>query len=254
MPKYHWKIQQGTDAWDEIRLGKFTASSFHTFLGNSQTKKDLLWEIVAERMFKDSDKDEYSSYAMERGKVLEAEARRLYQAIKETKVKECGFVSMDPPYENFVGCSPDGLIDEDGGLEIKSPLAKNFLQWTQPADGGREIIYIKPEYATQVQFNLLVTGRKWWDFMYYHPRGGYAIKRIYPDEEYQKKILDALTKSIRFVILQTGECNTIEQKEVKCLQNTMMLTEEPSSETKKRTAKKAPTTKAESTSTEKTTD
>lgn len=245
MPNYHWKVQQGTPEWDALRLGKFTASSFHTFLGKSQTKIDMLWEIVAERLFKDSDKENYSSFAMERGKILESEARRLYQAETETLVKECGFVEMDPPYDHFVGCSPDGLVGDDGGIEIKSPLAKNFLQWTEPADGGREVTYTKPEYYTQVQFNLLVTGRKWWDFMYYHPRGGLAIKRYFPDEEHQKKIIEALNECIRFVILETGESNLIEQKDVLCLQNTTIKTEESCSKKKTGQAKKAPNTKAE---------
>ena len=229
MPKYYWDIGQGTPEWDAIRLGKFTASSFHTFLGKSQTKTDMLWEIVAERLFKDSDKENYSSFAMERGKILETEARKLYQVTTETLVKECGFVEMEAPYNHFVGCSPDGLVEEDGGIEIKSPLAKNFLQWTSPADGGREVIYIKPEYYTQVQFNLLVTGRKWWDFMYYHPRGGLAVKRYFPDPEHQKKIIDALNECIKFVILQTGESNFIEQKDESC--NMITQTKEPCSET-----------------------
>ena len=247
MPNYCWKVQQGTPEWDALRLGKFTASSFHTFLGNSQTKKDMLWEVIAERMFKDSDKENYSSFAMERGKILESEARRLYQAENEIMVKECGFVEMDAPYNHFVGCSPDGLVGDDGGIEIKSPLAKNFLQWTKvDENGNRTVEYIKPEYYTQVQFNLLVTGRKWWDFMLYHPRGGLAGKRYVPDEEYQKKIINALNECIRFVILETGESNYLEQKDEQCLQiqNTTTKTAEPSSKKKKEPAKKAQNTKA----------
>lgn len=252
MPNYHWEIEQGSSEWDAIRLGKFTASSFHTFLGKSQTKTDMLWEIIAERMFKDSDKENYSSYAMERGKILECEARKLYQVENEVLVRECGFVDMDAPYNHFVGCSPDGLVGEDGGIEIKSPLAKNFLQWTGPADGGLEVTYIKPEYYTQVQFNLLVTGRKWWDFMYYHPRAGLAVKRYYPDPEHQQKIIDALNECIRFVILQTGESNFIEQKDEQC--HLIIKTAESSSVTKKEPTKKRQNTKAKSTSTEKNTD
>lgn len=252
MPKYYWNVEQGTPEWDALRLGKFTASSFHTFLGKSQTKTDMLWEIVAERLFKDSDKENFSTYAMERGKILETEARRLYQVTNECAVRECGFVTMDDVYEHFVGCSPDGLVGDDGGIEIKSPLAKNFLQWTEPTENGREIKYIKPEYYTQVQFNLLVTGRKWWDFMYYHPRGGLVVKRYEPDPEHQKKIIEALNECIKFVILQTGESNYIEQKDEKCL--TITQTVESSSKKKKDSAQKAQTTKANSTSAEKTTD
>lgn len=121
MPKYHPEIQQGTDAWLEKRLGKFTASDFHIMLGKSQTKIDKLWEIVAERMLGDTDQEPYSSYAMERGKILEVEARRTYAFANEILVDETGFVEPDEdnPWFSYVGCSPDGLVGEDGLIEIK---------------------------------------------------------------------------------------------------------------------------------------
>lgn len=206
MPKYHPEIQQGTDAWLEKRLGKFTASDFHIMLGKSQTKIDKLWEIVAERMLGDTDQEPYSSYAMERGKILEVEARRTYAFANEIPVDETGFVEPDEdnPWFSYVGCSPDGLVGEDGLIEIKSPLAKNFLQWTEPGENGREVKYIKPEYYTQIMFNLMVTERKWCDFCYYHPRLGLVTKRYERDEEHIAKITEALNQCIEFVKQQIG--------------------------------------------------
>lgn len=200
MPDYRYDIIQGTDEWLAERLGRFTGSEFHVFLGNSKTKEEKLWEKVAEHMFGDSDREEYSSYPMERGHVMEIEARNLYQVVTDTEVSEVGIVIADGDWQNYVACSPDGIVGDEGIIEIKSPLAKNFLGWTEKDEKyGRTVEYIKPEYKTQIQFNLLVTGRKWCDFVYYHPRGGIAIKRVERDEEYIAKITDTINECIQFI-------------------------------------------------------
>lgn len=199
MPDYRYDIEQGTDEWMAERIGRFTGSDFHVFLGSSQTKKEKLWEKVAEQMFGDSDREEYTSYAMERGHIMEEEARRLYNTVSDQEVKTVGIVLADGDWHKYVACSPDGLVGDDGIIEIKSPLAKNFLGWTKKEGGMRVVDYIKPEYKTQVQFNLLVTDRDWCDFIYYHPRGGMCIKHIERDEEHIQKIKDALTECIQFV-------------------------------------------------------
>ena len=208
MAIYHDDIMQGTDEWYNIRLKKLTASDFHVMLGKSQTKTDKLWEIIAERLTGDTDQEPFTGFAAERGKILEAEARRMYSAINETEIKETGFVEPDEgdPWHGFVGSSPDGLIGEDGGLEIKCYYAKNFLQYTEPVEGGgRVITYIKPEVKTQIQFNLMITGRKFWDLMYYHPRFPVAIQRIEPDAELQEKIGQAINECIEFIKNKTQE-------------------------------------------------
>ena len=213
MAKYHNEILQNSDEWYQIRLGKFTASDFHVMLGKSQTKTDRLWEVIAERIFKDTDQENFATFAMERGRILESEARRAYTIENEVNVDVTGFVESDDEYADFVGCSPDGLVGDDGLIEIKCPLAKNFLQWTEPTDEGRQVKYIKPEYYTQIQFNLLVTGRQWIDFCYYHPRAGLVVKRYYPDPEHIAKIKAALDECIAFVCAQTGEPNPLQPKE-----------------------------------------
>ena len=208
MSIFHDDIMQGTDEWYNIRLGKLTASDFHVMLGKSQTKTDKLWEIIAERLTGDTDQEPFTGFAAERGKILEAEARRMYSAINDCGVRETGFVEPDEdnPWYGFVGSSPDGLIGEDGGLEIKCYYAKNFLQYTEPVEGGgRVITYIKPEVKTQIQFNLMITGRKWWDLMYYHPRFPVAIQRIEPDAELQEKIGQAINECIEFIKSKTQE-------------------------------------------------
>lgn len=209
MAKYDYKISQRSPEWLAARLGRFTASDFHTFLGDSKTKTDMLWEKVAERLFHDSDNSEFTTFAMERGTFLEPEARRTYTIATGDKVKEVGIVYPEDEYADWAASSPDGLVGKDGLIEIKCPLAKNFLQWTTPSETGREVEYIKPEYKTQVQFNLMITGRDWCDFCYYHPRGGIAVKRIPRDEEYITRIKTALDGCIEFVKQQIGATDAL---------------------------------------------
>ena len=200
MPRYRFDIQQRSDEWYQAKLGKFSGSDFHIFLGSSQTREDALWEKTAERLFQDSDKDNFMTQAMERGVLLEAEARRLYQAVTETAVKEVGLVEEDTQYDGWAVCSPDGLVGDDGIIEIKVPLTKNFLKWTDCIeDGERKLSYIKPEYLTQINFNLFVCDRKWCDFIYYSPRGGLVVTRYNRDEEKITKIKEGLDRGIAFI-------------------------------------------------------
>lgn len=196
-PTYHFDVEQQTDEWYAARLGMFTASDFHVFLGNSKTKEDKLWEKLAERRYQDSDNEEFFSPYTERGKALEHEARRMYSAIYETEVKEVGLVEDNEYYPGYVVCSPDGLVGEDGIIEIKCLVAKFFTQYTEGK--YKDEFYIKPEYKTQVQFNLLFTQRDWCDFIYYHPRGGMRVQRIYKDPKAQEEILNALKGCVQFL-------------------------------------------------------
>lgn len=197
MPNYRFDIEQQTDAWFEAKLGKFSGSDFHIMLGNSQAKKDFMWEKFSEIKYQDSDKEDFSTYYMERGKVLEHEARRMYNVTKEIVVKEVGLVEDDGEFAGYAVCSPDGLVGDDGIIEIKCLSAKFHEQYTNPISDKYE--YIKPEYRTQVQYNLLITDRKWCDFVYYHPRAGIHVIHIERDEEYIEKIKTALREGIEWL-------------------------------------------------------
>jgi len=197
MPRIITDFEQQTPEWYAAKLGLFTGSDFHTFLGNSQTKEDMLWEKLSERRFDDTDVEQFFNQYTERGKVLEHEARRMYSFIKDIEVKECGLVEATGEFDGWAACSPDGLVGDEGIIEIKCLVAKFFLQYTSKSSKKYE--YIKPEYKTQVQFNLMVTERKWCDFIYYHPRGGLFVKRIDADPEYQDKIKTALRGCIKFL-------------------------------------------------------
>lgn len=196
-PRYHFDIEQQTPEWYAAKLGMFSGASFHVFLGDSKGKEEKLWELVAERRYQDSDAEEFLGFYTERGKTLEHEARRVYQVVNEVEVQQVGLVEDMEYFPNWVVCSPDGLVGDDGIIEIKCLVAKNMLQYTEGKYA--DDYYVSPQYKTQVQFNLMVTQRKWCDFIYYHPRIGIRIKRIERDEEYIQKIKDALTACIKYI-------------------------------------------------------
>lgn len=159
---------QRTEEWRQDRAGKFTGSRFVDVLARSKTdasKKlkawhDCVWQVVVERMT-GQPMEEINAFALQWGKDVEPYARQAYELETGLIVSEVGFI--DHPVYAFAGCSPDGLIGADGGLEMKCP--KNSAIHLQRFISGME-----DEHIPQVQGCMWVTGRKWWDFVSYDPR------------------------------------------------------------------------------------
>lgn len=93
-----------------------------------------------------------------------------------------GFIEGD---DGRCGCSPDSLIEPNGGLEIKSPESVNHLRWLM--DGK-----IPDDHVAQVYMSLYVTGRDWWRFISYHSRFPKLVVTVGPDEKIFKQIEGAL--------------------------------------------------------------
>lgn len=175
--------------WLSLRAGKFTGSDFSVMLGNGETKRKMILEKATEHILgKPCNKDHYVSADMLRGIELESVARNLY--IEETfnDVKEVGFIEKD----EYCGVSPDGLVSEDGIIEIKCPKDTVFVE--QSITGK-----IKPEYYTQIQYVLYITGRQWCDYVAYNENFPLLIRRYERDEEYIEKIKNALEDGIEQV-------------------------------------------------------
>jgi predicted phage-related endonuclease len=136
-----------------------------------------MYQIAGERLLGKS-VEGYTNGNMQRGQELEAEAREAYEIITSQEVRQVGFCLSD---NGLYGVSPDGLIGDEGGLEIKCP--------TLPV----HILYLlenklPTDYIQQVQGQLLVTGRKWVDFFSYFPGIKPLIVRVYPDKEFIKML------------------------------------------------------------------
>ncbi len=170
--------EQGAPEWHAARLGMITASRFSDVLakGQGKTRRAYLLQLAAERLTGEM-QETYTNGDMARGVELEAEAREAYESMYGVSVHQIGFAKLD----DWIGASPDGLIETDGGLEIKCPRATTHLQY-QDDD------CLPTVYTPQVQGQLWVTGRKWWDFMSYHPKLEPFIVRVYRDEEYIKNL------------------------------------------------------------------
>lgn len=177
--KIYDKLKQGTEEWFKIRELKLTASHAGE-IGNCGKGLDTYIKKIAQEYFSSAEKDDYKSVDMERGNELEPIARDIYELEKGVEVEQVGFIE----YDEYVGCSPDGLIGKDGGWENKSLNDKTYFDYL--------IDDIKPikKHIWQCQMCMKITGRKWWDLMYYNPnyKKSYKIWRIYPDQDMFDKL------------------------------------------------------------------
>lgn len=166
-------IIQGTPEWDTIRRGKFTASAFGDLFMAKSTKgyQEAINRVVFERISGESP-ETYSNDFMKRGTELEPIARQTYELGTFNKVKEIGFIEMD----EWVGGSPDGLIGENGILEIKCPKWNTLIGYILDDN-------IPKDYMSQMQGNLYISGREWCDFYVYHPKFSPLLKRVMRDEK-----------------------------------------------------------------------
>ena len=171
--------EQRSEEWYAARLGIPSASSFDqivTMKGEpSKQREKYMYKLAGEKVSGKAE-ESYQNAAMLRGIELESEARELYKIITDNPVEEVGFCISDG-----CGCSPDGLVGEEGGLEIKCPTIATHVSYL--LNGG-----LPSEYFQQVQGSLLITGRKWWDFQSHYPGLKPLIIRVFPDIAFQKAL------------------------------------------------------------------
>lgn len=185
----HLQTGEANPDWLALRAGKFTGSDFVIMLGNGETKRKMILEKATEHILgKPCNKDHYTNSDMLRGIELEPIARQLY--IQETfnEVEEVGFIEKD----EYCGCSPDGLVGDNGLIEIKCPKDTVFVE--QKISGK-----IKLDYYIQIQYNMYISERKWCDYIAYNENFPLLIKRYERDEECIKKIETALQDGIEKV-------------------------------------------------------
>jgi len=179
---------QGSPEWFEARCGIPTASGFDKIVTSigapSKQKKQYLYKLAGEAL-SGVIEESYQNATMQRGTLMESEARDMYSLISDLEVSEVGFCRKDG-----YGASPDGLVGLDGCLEIKCPLVATHVGYLFDNK-------LPTKYIQQVQGQLLVTGRKWCDFVSYFPNLKPLIVRVQRDEQF---ILTLKTELEKFCI------------------------------------------------------
>lgn len=191
--KYYPEMVQGSDEWFSVRCGILTASEMKNVINNSldavkPTKKDLergkdithLYELMAQRL-NNYVEPSYIGDVMLRGHEDEVYARDDYSKTF-SPVTECGFITNDK-FGFVIGYSPDGLVEEDGQIEGKSRIQKYQVETILSGE-------MPDDFKVQVQTGLLVSERKWCDFISYPAMGG--MESITIRVEADKAVQDAI--------------------------------------------------------------
>jgi hypothetical protein len=189
----HNDFTQGSDEWLQARCGLLTASEMKLILtptlkaADNDKSRAHLWELLAQRITRYVEPS-YIGDDMLRGYNDEQFARALY-AEKYAPVREVGFITNDK-WGFTLGCSPDGLVNDDGGIECKSRRQKFQVQTLIEHVGPGTI---PDDHMLQVQTCLLITERAWWDFVSYSGGLPMVTIRVKPDTVIQDAIVKAAT-------------------------------------------------------------
>ena len=160
-------MEQRSQEWFNARLGRFTASQISKLLGKKgfgATGETYIFERAAE-ILTGQPIEIQENYAMKRGTELEPYAKKWYEKSFEVEIKEAGFIE----FGKYAGASPDGIVNENYGIEIKCP--------NNPANHVRNLLMKSendlkdnfPEYYYQIQMCMLATGLNNWEFISFHP-------------------------------------------------------------------------------------
>jgi putative phage-type endonuclease len=183
--------EQGTDSWREIRRGKVTASKVadltaKTKSGWGASRANYAAQLICERLTGVS-VESYSNAAMQHGTATEPEARAAYSFMTDYEVVQTAFVNH--PTITMSGASPDGLVNDDGLVELKCPNTSTHIDFL--LGGG-----IPDKYIKQMQWQISCTGRAWCDYVSFDPRMPEKLKmkiqRVIRDDA----LIASLTKDI----------------------------------------------------------
>lgn len=181
-----YDVEQNTDEWLALRAGKLTSSKLACVMASfgkpfGEPAKKYAVTIAIEQITGEPVKSSYSNAHMERGHEQEPFARALYEDEMFCTVKNGGFFGSD-----FIGCSPDGMVGDDGLIEVKSVI--DSVHYENITRGGFD-----PAYRWQLFGNVKFTGRKWIDFVSYcddFPEG----KKLYTYRLFAKDIAEEFIK------------------------------------------------------------
>lgn len=180
--------RQQSAEWFKLRLGIPTSSRFKDIMTNPRNKKDVLsasartymLQLIAEKMTREL--TQMSDNAdMARGRELEPMARKAYEFRTDNDVVETGII-----LNHGVGASPDGLVGDNGAIEIKCRRSHHHIDALIKNE-------MPDEYKAQVQGFMYISEREWVDFVMYHEKLRMFIKRVHRDDVYIKTLAECLS-------------------------------------------------------------
>ena len=182
-------FEQRTDEWYAIRRGKMSASNAETIIANGKGLETYIYNLMAE-YYSSAEKENYVNADMQRGIDLEPEAKIEFQFYTGLDIKEVGCVELN----DYILASPDGLIGDDGLIEIKCPNDSIYFKLLLSNN-------IKPEYIAQMQMQMYVTDRQYCYFVSYNPNfeKSLYIKKINRDEEMIEKLKKGLERGTQLI-------------------------------------------------------
>jgi len=162
--------EQGTEGWFADRLGKVTASRLADVLAKTKTsysasRNNYMTQLVLETVTQ-TRAESYTNFSMAWGTEQEPFARAAYEAKTGQMVEEVGF--LPHPTISLAGASPDGLVGDDGMVEIKCPSTSTALEcWLTQSQGGNPV---DSKYFAQMQWQMRCADRSWCDYVVFDPR------------------------------------------------------------------------------------
>ena len=194
-------VEQNSDEWFDLRGGKLTSSKMGTIMANlgkafGEPAKKYAVNIAIEQITGEPIPSNYTNDHMQRGHDQEPIAREMYEEDYFRDVTNGGFFESE-----FVGCSPDGLVDEDGVIEIKSVISTTHFATLKRQN-------LDPTYKWQCVANLLFTGRDWLDFISYceeFPENKQLfVKRIFKaDLEKEFEMINTRIEEFKILVADT---------------------------------------------------
>jgi putative phage-type endonuclease len=190
-------MEQRTEEWFEARLGCVTASRTadvmaKTKSGYSASRANYMAELICERLTGKRQAG-FSSAAMQWGTETEPQARMAYEIMTNATVIETGFV-LHPTIPGF-GASPDGLIDDNGLIEIKCPNTATHIETLLSES-------VPSKYITQMHVQMLCAGRDWCDFFSFDPRLPVELQMFIKRVEFDKELADQIVTEVQAFIAE----------------------------------------------------
>lgn len=195
-----WNVEQGTQEWLQLRLGIVTASEVKKLFtanfspANNETSRRYEHSLLAQRL-SGLEEEQFVTADMANGMLYEPIARDLYsQALG--RVEEIGFMTRQLSTTHcsaVIGYSPDGLVNDDGLIEIKTRKPDLHIATILKCEVPRE-------FMLQIQTGLLVSGRKWCDYISCSPGLPLYTHRVKPDIDLQQKITERVLQAEAAII------------------------------------------------------